>query len=123
MIDAIAPYIYVAGMFCTVLNVGTTALMLHAAPDGEARPAGLALTAALLTWGATIYLIVDPLPVRWLHALSLSAWVAMSLICLALVTMCHQSAPPAKPPLPRINGEYKFPSQHRRTYRLRTRRP
>ncbi len=118
----LAPYIYVAGMFCTVLNVGTTALMVRAAPDGEARPAGLALTAALLTWGATIYLIVDPLPVRWLHALSLSAWVAMSLICLALVIMCRQPAPPAEPPaFPKINGRY--PATTKRTYRLRTRRP
>jgi len=115
----IAPYLHVAGMACAVLLLATTALMVRAAPDDAPRPAGLALTAALLTWGATIYLLADPLPVRWLNALSLSAWVIMSITCLALVILCRKPAEPPPPDFPKING--KFPAQ-RRTYRLRTRR-
>ncbi len=122
----IAPYIYAVGMAGGVLLVGTTALMAAVAPNDAARPAGLALTSALLVWGATIYVVLNPLPVAWHHMVSLATWIPLSAISVAEVWYCRpvHDDPPAPPPphvFPKINGQWKTPSTQR-TYRLRTRK-
>ena len=130
MIDVIAPYIYALGMAGGVLLVGTTALMCAIAPDDAQRPAGLALTSALLVWGATIWVVLNPLPVAWHHMVSLATWLPLSAISVAEVWYCRPPAreePPAPPPpvYPKINGQFRAPSSTetieadllRRTYR------
>ncbi len=120
----IAPYIYAVGMAGGVLLVGTTALMAAVAPNDAGRPAGLALTSALFVWGATIYVVLNPLPVAWHHMVSLSTWIPLSAISVAEVWYCRpvHDEPPAPPPVyPKINGQFRPPSQQR-TYRLRTRK-
>lgn len=134
MIDWLAPYIYVVGMVGSVLLVGATTLAAGVAPADTERPAHLALTAALCTWATTAFIIAEPLPVAWLHALSLSAWVLLSLLCVALVWFCRRVQPPEPPTppaephvYPRINGQWRTPSDTqtieadalRRTYRRR----
>ncbi len=130
MVDMIAPYIYALGMACGVLLVGTTALMAAVAPADAGRPAGLALTSALLVWGATIYVVLNPLPVAWHHMVSLATWLPLSAISVAEVWYCRPPAreePPAPPPqvFPKINGQWPKSTQTtttQRTYRLRTRK-
>ena len=130
MIDTLAPYIYAVGMAGGVLLVGTTALMAAVAPDDAGRPAGLALTSALFVWGATIYVVLNPLPVAWHHMVSLATWLPLSAISVAEVWYCRPPAseePPAPPPpptYPKINGQFRTPSEAdiaadllRRTYR------
>jgi hypothetical protein len=124
LIDFAAPYIYAVGMAGGVLLVGTTALMAAVAPNDAGRPAGLALTSALLVWGATIYVVLNPLPVPWHHMVSLATWIPLSAISVAEVWYCRpvHDEPPAPPPthvFPKINGKWTTPST-RRTYRLRT---
>ena len=130
MIELLAPFAYVAAMFVVVLIVGATALVAGNAPDGSTRPAGLALTAALLTWGSLAYVIVAPLPIRWAQSISLSMWVLLSILSAIVFWFCRPIAPeepPAAPPpptYPRINGQFKPSSTTtidadllRRTYR------
>ena len=128
MIDVLAPYIYAAGMAGGVLLVGTTALMCAIAPDDAQRPAGLALTSALLVWGATIWVVLNPLPTTWHHMVSLATWLPLSAISVAEVWYCRpvHDEPPAPPPptYPKINGKFTTPSEAdiaadllRRTYR------
>lgn len=114
MLDALAPYIYIAGMFASVLLVGTTALMAGAAPADAQRPTALALISALITWATLAWIIMEPLPVRWLQSLSLSMWVLLSVLGAVLLWFCRPPAqpeppaapPPATPTYPRINGRF-----------------
>lgn len=132
MINVLAPYIHIAGMLVCILIVGTTALMAATADSDIHRPAGLALTGALLTWSATLYVALNPFPALWFRALALSMWVLLSGISAMLLWVCRPpkpeppAAPPAPPPVyPKINGQWKSPSaidtieadQLRRTYR------
>ena len=131
MIDVIAPYIYALGMAGGVLLVGTTAMMCAIAPDDAQRPAGLALTSALLVWGATIWVMLNPLPTPWHHMVSLATWLPLSVISVAEVWYCRppvreEPPPPPPPPVyPKINGKFSTPSSTeaieadllRRTYR------
>jgi hypothetical protein len=128
LIDFAAPYIYALGMAGGVLLVGTTAMMCAIAPDDAQRPAGLALTSALFVWGATIYVVLNPLPVAWHHMVSLATWLPLSAISVAEVWYCRpvHDEPPAPPPpmYPKINGKFTTPSEAdiaadllRRTYR------
>lgn len=131
MLDIFAPYIYVAGMFASVLLVGTTALMVGAAAHDAPRPTALALIAALITWATLAWIIMEPLPARWLQSVSLSMWVLLSVLGAVLLWLCRPpkgpEPPPAPPPptYPKINGRFVTDSSTqavdadllRRTYR------
>lgn len=116
MIELLAPFAYIAAMFVVVLIVGATALVAGNAPDGSTRPAALALTAALLTWGTLAYVIVAPLPIRWAQSISLSMWVLLSILSAIVFWFCRPiapdepPAPPPPPPWPMINGKFTTPS-------------
>ena len=74
---------YVPGLAIAILLLGA-AVLIAKQSECPPRVRVLAALAMSCTWGATAYSVVDPLPEQWLHALSLSAWVLMSLLSLIL---------------------------------------
>jgi len=129
MLDTLAPYIHIAGMLGCILIVGATAL--ENAMSDAPKPAGLALTGALFAWSGTLYVALNPFPVLWFNAISIAMWVLLSGISAILLWVCRppKLEPPVAPPdphvYPKINGEWRTPSnvdtieadQLRRTYR------
>jgi hypothetical protein len=130
LIDTLAPYIHIAGAVGCILIVGTTALMAATADSEAARPAALALTGALLTWGATAFVVLNPFPIAWFRAATLSMWLLLSVLAGVVAWYCRPPARPEEPPeephvFPKINGQWKAWSDTdsieadalRRTYR------
>ena len=124
MIYEILPYIYIIGAGLDVLLMGTAALIAHSANIDSKGPFTLALIAASITWGATASIALNPMPEMWQYSGSLAMWIPMSIIAVVLLWALRPPAsePPAPPPVyPKINGQFRPPSQQR-TYRLRTRK-
>jgi hypothetical protein len=135
LIDTLAPYIHTFGLAACILIVGTTALMAATADSEAARPAALALTGALLTWGATAFVILNPFPIAWFRAATLSMWLLLSVLAGIVAWYCRPPVRPDEPPeephvFPKINGKFVAfdktsgveADMLRRTYRARTRK-
>lgn len=125
MIDTIGPYLYVIGAGLDVLLIGTATLAAFSTTIDSKWATLMALLAALCTWGATAFLVLNPPGSALLRTGEMATWIPLSAICVALLWFCRlpASEPPEPPPpsFPKINGEFR-PTTQRRTYRLRTRR-
>lgn len=121
----IAAILYVPALVAVALLVGAAALVARTVADAPRSAAVMAVCAALLTWGATLWLLMEGLPVRWLHALSIGAWLLLSIEAAALVLTTRPPAAPEEPAQPPpAASHYQAHSRHIRVrYASKRRRP